>query len=624
MTDFSRLYDMPDALSRMSMPELYQLAEDIRAFLVQNVSKTGGHLASNLGVVELTIALHCVFSFPEDKLIWDVGHQSYVHKILTGRASQFPTLRKFGGLSGFPKTSESAYDCFNTGHSSTSVSAALGMARSRDLKGEHHHVAAVFGDGALTGGMLFEALNDGGHKKTPCVLVLNDNAMSISKNVGAIAKHLRNLRSKPGYTKSKSIVERGLTKIPAVGAPLADLIRTVKQKLKMLILPTTLFNELGFDYLGPIDGHNLENLISALTVAKNSQHPVVVHVHTKKGKGYSPAEQNPQVFHGISGFDLEHANDFPAQPDDYSAVFGKTLCALAKDTPEIVAITAAMPSGTGLMDFAAQFPDRFFDVGIAEQHAATLAAGFAAGGMIPVFPVYASFFQRAYDQVLHDVCLQNLHVVFCADRAGIVGADGETHHGLFDISSLSAMPNMSILAPSSFEELSDMLSYAILEHKGPITIRYPRGGTQGTAHRSFAFGKARKLADGEDITLISYGRMVPTAEKVTEQLARDGILAELITLPTVCPLDREQLIYSISKTGAAAVLEDHVTEGGIGSAVGTLIAEEGLPAKLLRFAFPREPIVQGSIRELDQKYGLDEKTVVCKIEEFINERKSKA
>lgn len=624
MTDFSRLYDMPAELSKMSMPELYQLAEEIRAFLVQNVSKTGGHLASNLGVVELTIALHCVFSFPEDKLIWDVGHQSYVHKILTGRAARFPTLRKFGGLSGFPKTSESEYDCFNTGHSSTSVSAALGMARSRDLKGEHHHVAAVFGDGALTGGMLFEALNDGGHKKTPCVLVLNDNAMSISKNVGAIAKHLRNLRSKPGYTKSKSIVERGLTRIPAVGRPLADLIRTVKQKLKMLILPTTLFNELGFDYLGPIDGHNLENLISALTVAKNSQHPIVVHVHTKKGKGYSPAEQNPQVFHGISGFDLEHANDFPAQPDDYSAVFGKTLCTLAKSTPEIVAITAAMPSGTGLMDFAAQFPDRFFDTGIAEQHAATLAAGFAAGGMIPVFPVYASFFQRAYDQVLHDVCLQNLHVVFCADRAGIVGADGETHHGLFDISCLSAMPNMSILAPSSFEELSDMLSYAILEHKGPITIRYPRGGTQGTTHRSFAFGKARKLADGEDITIISYGRMVSTAEKITEQLAKDGVSAELITLPTVCPLDREQLIHSISKTGAAAVLEDHVIDGGIGSAVGTLISEEGLSAKLLRFAFPREPIVQGSIRELDQKYGLDEKTVVCKTEEFINERKSKA
>ena len=624
MTDFSRLYDMPAELSKMSMPELYQLAEEIRAFLVQNVSKTGGHLASNLGVVELTIALHCVFSFPEDKLIWDVGHQSYVHKILTGRADRFPTLRKFGGLSGFPKTSESEYDCFNTGHSSTSVSAALGMARSRDLKGEHHHVAAVFGDGALTGGMLFEALNDGGHKKTPCVLVLNDNAMSISKNVGAIAKHLRNLRSKPGYTKSKSIVERGLTRIPAVGKPLADLIRTVKQKLKMLVLPTTLFNELGFDYLGPIDGHNLENLISALTVAKNSQHPIVVHVHTKKGKGYSPAEQNPQVFHGISGFDLEHANDFPAQPDDYSAVFGKTLCALAKSTPEIVAITAAMPSGTGLMDFAAQFPDRFFDTGIAEQHAATLAAGFAAGGMIPVFPVYASFFQRAYDQVLHDVCLQNLHVVFCADRAGIVGADGETHHGLFDISCLSAMPNMSILAPSSFEELSDMLSYAILEHKGPITIRYPRGGTQGTTHRSFAFGKARKLADGEDITIISYGRMVSTAEKITEQLAKDGVSAELITLPTVCPLDREQLIHSIFKTGAAAVLEDHVIDGGIGSAVGTLISEEGLSAKLLRFAFPREPIVQGSIRELDQKYGLDEKTVVCKTEEFINERKSKA
>ena len=624
MTDFSRLYDMPAELSKMSMPELYQLAEEIRAFLVQNVSKTGGHLASNLGVVELTIALHCVFSCPEDKLIWDVGHQSYVHKILTGRADRFPTLRKFGGLSGFPKTSESEYDCFNTGHSSTSVSAALGMARSRDLKGEHHHVAAVFGDGALTGGMLFEALNDGGHKKTSCVLVLNDNAMSISKNVGAIAKHLRNLRSKPGYTRSKSIVERGLTRIPAVGKPLADLIRTVKQKLKMLILPTTLFNELGFDYLGPIDGHNLENLISALTVAKNSQHPIVVHVHTKKGKGYSPAEQNPQVFHGISGFDLEHANDFPAQPDDYSAVFGKTLCTLAKSTPEIVAITAAMPSGTGLMDFAAQFPNRFFDTGIAEQHAATLAAGFAAGGMIPVFPVYASFFQRAYDQVLHDVCLQNLHVVFCADRAGIVGADGETHHGLFDISCLSAMPNMSILAPSSFEELSDMLSYAILEHKGPITIRYPRGGTQGTTHRSFAFGKARKLADGEDITIISYGRMVSTAEKITEQLAKDGVSAELITLPTVCPLDREQLIHSISKTGAAAVLEDHVIDGGIGSAVGTLISEEGLSAKLLRFAFPREPIVQGSIRELDQKYGLDEKTVVCKTEEFINERKSKA
>lgn len=624
MKDYSRLYDMPGALQQMSVPELYQLAGEIREFLVQNVSKTGGHLASNLGVVELTIALHRVFSFPEDKLVWDVGHQSYVHKILTGRAAAFPTLRKFGGLSGFPKTSESEYDCFNTGHSSTSVSAALGMARSRDLKGEKYHVAAVFGDGALTGGMIFEALNDGGHKKTPCVLVLNDNAMSISKNVGAIAKHLRNLRSKPGYTWSKSVVERGLMKIPVVGEPLAKFIRAVKQQIKMLVLPTTLFHELGFDYLGPIDGHNIESLISALTVAKNLQHPVVVHVHTKKGKGYPPAEQNPQIFHGISGFDLEHANDFPSQPDDYSAVFGKTLCRLAKKNPDIVAITAAMPSGTGLMDFAAQFPNRFFDVGIAEQHATTLAAGFAAGGMIPVFPVYASFFQRSYDQVLHDVCLQNLHVVFCADRAGIVGADGETHHGLFDISSLSAMPNMSILAPSSFEELEDMLSYAILEHQGPITIRYPRGGIQGTAHRSFSFGRARKLSDGEDITIISYGRMVSTAESVTEQLSKAGIFAELITLPTVCPLDWEQLAYSISKTGAAAVLEDHVIDGGIGSAVGVLIAEKGLSAGLLRFAFPREPIVQGSIRELDQKYGLDEKTVVSKIEEFINERKSKA
>ncbi|MBE7044832.1 MAG: 1-deoxy-D-xylulose-5-phosphate synthase [Ruminococcaceae bacterium] len=618
MINFSGCNQPFSDLDKLTIPELETLCCEIREFLVKSVSKTGGHLASNLGVVELTVALHRVFDFPTDKIVWDVGHQSYVHKILSGRASQFDTLRQFGGLSGFPKTAESPYDCFNTGHSSTSVSAALGLARSRDLNKEHHQVIAVFGDGAMTGGMLFEALNDAGHSKTPLILILNDNAMSISKNVGAVPRYLRNLRAKPGYFKSKHVVETFLQKIPAIGTPTANLIRKGKRAIKRIVLPLTMFQELGFEYLGPIDGHSMEKLIFALERAKETKRPTVVHVHTKKGKGYLPAEYNPQVFHGVSGFDLEHLEDSAPKEDDYSAVAGNTLLSLAKEDKSLVAITAAMPGGTGLLKFAHTFRDRFFDVGIAEQHAVTLSAGMAAGGIKPVFAVYSSFLQRAYDQILHDICLQNLHAVFCVDRAGVVGADGETHHGLFDIAYLSAMPNMSILSPSSFRELEQMLRYAILEHDAPIAIRYPRGSDQIEVP-DFVFGKAHCLQEGQNITIVSCGRMLKVAKAAAELLAEEGITAEMMSVPTLCPLDGEALLQSVKKTGKMAVLEDHSIDGGLGSMVASLLAEAKSEAGLLRLAYPKEPIVHGKVSELDARYGLDAEGVCRRIKEFLHE-----
>lgn len=618
MSEYLDDINIGQKIKNMSVAECRKLAAEIREFLIKSVAKTGGHLASNLGVTELTIALYKVFDFPKDKLVWDVGHQSYVHKLLSGRRDGFKTLRCFGGMSGFPKTCESEYDCFNTGHSSTSVSAALGIAKARDLKGGDENVIAVFGDGALTGGMIYEALNDAGHKNTRLILVLNDNAMSISRNVGAISKYLRNLRAKPGYYKSKKRAERFLSKIPFCGRAMAGFIRHTKRIVRNTVLPPTIFDDLGFEYIGPIDGHNINALVSALRTAKAEQKPVLVHIHTKKGKGYAPAEADPSYFHGVSNFDADLENIVKAQKRDYSAVMGDKLCALAENDKKIAAITAAMPIGTGLDDFAKKYKERFFDVGIAEQHAVTFAAGLAISGLTPVVALYSSFCQRAYDQILHDVCLQNLHVVFCIDRAGVVGADGETHHGLYDIAYLSHMPNMSILSPSSFSELEQMTEYAVCQHKGPIAIRYPRGCDEykQKAENRFEFGRVKIQAEGDDITIVSSGRMMLTADKVCERLRADGISVQLAELSTIIPLDKERLLKAFSKTRRVAVIEDHTARGGIfGILSEAFAAENGL--EFFEFAYPKKPITHGSCEELDKLYGLDAAGIADKIKQIV-------
>jgi 1-deoxy-D-xylulose-5-phosphate synthase len=595
----------PDDLKKLNIGELPELCAEIREFLIDSVSKTGGHLASNLGIVELTVALHTVFSVPEDKIVFDVGHQSYVHKILTGRRDKFDTLRQFNGMSGFPKTSESDADVFNTGHSSTSISAALGIARGRDLAGDNYNVIAVFGDGALTGGMMYEAMNDAGHSKTPLILILNDNEMSISKNVGAVSQHLRKLRTSEIYFKSKHAVDGALKKMPIIGKPASNLIRSIKRGVRRMVIPTTMFDDLGFNYIGPVDGHDLNSLISVLRYAKDEKKPVLIHVQTKKGKGYAPAENNPQKFHGISAFDAATGQTKPSG-ETYSERFGTTLIELAKKNDKVVAITGAMPNGTGIAKFPKLFKHRFFDVGIAEQHGVTLAAGLATVGYVPVIPLYSSFLQRAYDQTLHDVCLQNLHVVFPIDRAGIVGADGETHQGIYDISYLSHMPNMAILSPSTFLELDKMLRYAVNEHNGPIAIRYPRGSVQAQALGvGFKFGQAVKIALGYDLSIITSGRMVKRAQEVEDILKQNRISCDILTLPTIKPLDEAAILATAMKTKYVLTIEDNVKIGGIGSMIATLLSEKQINAKLKICAFPDMPITHGSIDELDKLYKMD-------------------
>lgn len=602
--------DCPQALKKLQPQQLKQLCGEIRDFLISSVSKTGGHLASNLGVVELTVALHTVFDVPEDKFIFDVGHQSYVHKILTGRKQEFDTLRQFGGLSGFPKRSESEADTFNTGHSSTSISAALGIARGRDLSGEHYNVIAVFGDGALTGGMMYEAMNDAGHSKTPLILILNDNTMSISKNVGAVSRYLRNLRLKPGYFRSKEVIENTLKRIPAVGESAANAIRQVKRAVRKVILPTTMFDNLGFEYMGPIDGHDIKTLINVFSHAKKLDKPVFIHVLTKKGKGYIHAEANPRKFHGITPFDIS-SGETASGKETYSDRFGATLLRLAGQNKKVVAITGAMPNGTGLEAFSRKFKDRFFDVGIAEQHGVTLSAGLATTGYIPVIPLYSSFLQRAYDQTLHDVCLQNLHVVFPIDRAGIVGSDGETHQGIYDISYLSHMPNMCILSPANFSEFEQMLDYAVNQHKGPIAIRYPRGNTQASfAAAPFVFGQAVPVRRGNDISIITSGRMVCRAEEIAARVA-DKIDCEILALPTIKPLDEAAVLATAQKTKRVITLEDNVRIGGIGSLVASVLEEHQVCASFHCFGFPDQPVIQGSIDALDQLYGLDAASIAA-------------
>ena len=471
----------PQDIKQMSLEELGQLAQEIRAFLIEKISHTGGHLASNLGVVELTIAMYRTFDLPEDKVIWDVGHQSYTHKILSGRMAEFDELRQYGGLSGFPKRKESPYDCFDTGHSSTSISAGLGIAQGRDILGQDYEVVSVIGDGALTGGMAYEALNNAARMKKNFIIVLNDNKMSISENVGGMSRYLNGLRTGSGYNDLKKNVANALDRIPVVGAPMIDKIKRTKNSIKQLFIPGMLFENMGITYLGPVDGHNISQLCKVFREAKKLDHAVLVHVLTKKGKGYKPAEKNPSRFHGVDPFDVTTGKSLKEkQYPSYTEVFSRKLCQLAKERPNLVALTAAMPDGTGLSDFARHYPGRFFDVGIAEAHAVTSAAGMAAAGLKPVVAVYSSFLQRAYDQVLHDVCIQDLPVVFAVDRAGLVGSDGETHQGIFDLSYLTSIPNMSVMAPKNLWELKDMIAFGAA-YDGPLAIRYPRG----EAYRGF-------------------------------------------------------------------------------------------------------------------------------------------
>ncbi len=600
--------NLPEDIKNLSNSDLKQLAYEIRKFLIKSVSKTGGHLASNLGVVELTLALHSVFDFSNDRLVWDVGHQSYVHKILSGRSEGFSALRSFGGMSGFPKTAESIYDAFNTGHSSTSASAALGIARARDLSGDDYDVVAVFGDGALTGGMIFEALNDAGHSTSKVIFVLNDNEMSISHNVGALSRYLQKMRQKPEYFKSKDAIEEFLSNLPIGAEAATKTAKKAKGALRRKVIPTTLFDNLGLNYIGPVDGHDTEALKAVFERAKKSEVSSFIHIRTKKGRGYKPAEENPQLYHGISA-------SAPGNSilEDYSAVFGQTLINLAEKNDKVVAITGAMPLGTGLSDFADKFPKRYFDVGIAEQHAVTMAAGLASRGFVPVVPIYSTFMQRAYDQILHDVCLQNLHVVLCLDRAGVVGQDGETHQGMYDISYLSSMPNMTLLSPSSFRELESMLDYAVNVHNGPVAIRYPRGSTQEENGKAFEVNKAQVVLEGKDLLIISCGRMLKTAKSVAEHFG-----AQLIALPTIVPFDTETVIKHASGKRLVVTIEDAVRTGGIGSLTASALCEGFSPVPMLICAFPDVPITHGTVSELDKYYHMDKDSIIKRIEEKLN------
>ncbi|MBP2653013.1 MAG: dxs 2 [Firmicutes bacterium] len=612
----------PQDLKKLSIIEMEKLTKEIRNILIHTVSETGGHLAPNLGVVELSIALHRVFNSPTDKIVWDVGHQAYVHKILTGRYSQFSTLRQKGGLSGFPKRSESEHDAFGTGHSSTSISAALGMAIANRMTGKRSHVIAVIGDGSLTGGQAFEALNHAGHVGTDLTVILNDNEMSIAKNVGAMSEYLAKLRTDPRYSKVKRDIEYLLKRIPAIGEGVAKTVERVKDSLKYLVVPGIMFEELGFTYIGPIDGHNIFSLTDVLQTTKNIRGPVLVHVITAKGKGYPPAESNADKFHGVGPFCIESGECVvKSDKPTYTAVFGETLANLAAENPDIVAITAAMTEGTGLKKFASRYPDRFFDVGIAEPHAVTLAGGLAAAGKRPVVAVYSTFMQRAYDQVLHDICLQQLPVVFAIDRAGIVGEDGPTHHGVFDISFLRNIPGLTIMAPKDENELRYML-YTALASKGPVAIRYPRGsglGVNTTGPLEYISGKAEELRSGKSVALVAAGAVVDICLKAAEHLSTQGIEATVINMRYIKPLDEETLRRLAKDIGIIITVEENVLTGGFGSAVLEYINSQNFNwVKLLRLGLPDSFIEHGPRNELLAAYGISPDGIAASVRSYLH------
>ena len=584
--------------------ELHILCDELRSFLVEQVSHTGGHLASNLGVVELTVAIHRVFDTERDRLVFDVGHQCYVHKILTGRAEQFPTLRQLGGISGFPKPGESVHDAFIAGHASNSVSVALGMARARTMLGQSYHVLSLIGDGALTGGLAYEGLNNAGASGEPLIVILNDNGMSIDRNVGAMSEHLSHLRTKPEYFAFKKAYHNALGRTK-LGRSLYEFNHTLKTGLKKAMLPNaTMFEDMGFAYLGPVDGHDLTQLTNTLEWAKEMKQPVLVHVRTQKGHGYAPAEREPWRFHGVGPFDAATGRA-PEAKESFSTVFGKALTELAVEDPRVCAITAAMEDGTGLTPFAERFPDRFFDVGIAEGHAAAMAAGLAKQGAVPVFAVYSSFLQRAYDQLLHDVALSGLHVVFAVDRAGLVGADGATHHGVMDTVFLSGIPNMTVLCPANFAELRAMLRRAVLEMSGPVAIRYPRGG-EGAFTADESGSDFAELRAGGDITLAAYGTMVNNVLEAAELLHGKGIEARVVKLGRISPFRGGELSRVFGGTKRLLVAEECSGVGCIGQRIAAILAEEGHePEKLMLCNIGRRFIEQGSVQELYRQCGLD-------------------
>lgn len=600
-------------LKKLNIKQKEELANEIRKYVLEVVSKNGGHLASNLGVVELTLALESVFTLPEDKIIWDVGHQTYVHKIINGRREELKNIRTLGGIAGFPKTNESTTDCFNTGHSSTSISAALGMARARDIKNEDNCVVAVIGDGALTGGEALEALNDAGASVTNIKVILNDNEMSIEKNIGGMNLFLGKLRTKRSYTKSNNSIKNAMNKIPLVGKPMANGIGKIKRSIKQLVIPKMYFEDIGYTYLGPVDGHNIEQLEDILKLSKKVLGPVLIHVLTQKGKGYKYAEENPDKFHAVGPFDLETGELTKKKNETYSSVFGKKIVELAKKNDKIVAITASMTDGTGLTEFKKEFPNRFFDVGIAEQHAVTMAAGMAKEGIIPIVPIYSSFYQRAFDQVIHDVALQNLPVVMCVDRAGLVGQDGETHQGMLDMAFFRLVPNLTIMAPSDFEELQKMLEYAVNLNK-PVVIRYPRGGegkTKITHKTQLEFGKAEVLKEGTNLSIVAIGKEVSKACEVAEKLVDKGINAEVINTRFLKPFDTELVKKSISKTKNVITMEDGTIIDGLATAVKELIVDEGLKdVKFKAFSYPDEFIKHGTVEELQKIYGNNVESIV--------------
>ncbi len=609
----------PNDIKKLNPIEYNKLAEEIRTFLIDKISVTGGHLASNLGVVELTMALHIVLNLPQDKLIWDVGHQAYTHKILTGRKNQFDQLRKFGGMSGFPKRNESNYDAFDTGHSSTSISAGLGYVEARNVLHEHYNVVSVIGDGALTGGMAYEALNNAAQVKGNFIIVLNDNNMSISENVGGVSKMLSEVRASNSYYDFKESIANTLYKLPK-GEHIVERVKQTKTNLKKFIIPNQIFESIGLTYLGPVDGHDIDKLIKVFKVAKRIDHAVVVHVVTQKGRGYKPAERNPGKFHGIAPFDIK-TGEVLAHSDKktYSQVFGDTMCKLAKQDKTITGITAAMSDGTGFAKFAKWYPERFFDVGIAEAHAVTFAAGLAAGGLKPVFAVYSSFLQRAYDQILHDVCIQQLHVVFAIDRAGLVGSDGETHQGIFDLSFLSSIPNMTIFAPKNAWELEQALEFGLEKQCGPFAIRYPRGVVEDgfEEFKTPIVYRASEILYWEcQIALFAVGNMVTVADNVRKQLKENGYSVTLINARFVKPIDENMIYRCQANHDLIVTLEENVQSGGYGEMVCQNVCEHAYDIKVQTISLPDEYIEHGSVDILKSEAGIDADTVVERIISF--------
>jgi 1-deoxy-D-xylulose-5-phosphate synthase len=611
----------PKDLRQLSLEDMNRLSSEIRHFLIQNISQTGGHLASNLGTVELTLALHYSFNSPKDKFVWDVGHQAYVHKILTGRQDSFQTLRQLDGLSGFLKRKESEHDILEAGHSSTSISAALGIAKANHLANKNDHVVAIIGDGALTGGMAFEAMNHAGHSEEKVIIVLNDNEMSIDENVGGMSSYLGQIRTNTTYYKIKGNTERALGKIPNMGVPMVRAIKRFKNSVKSFLVPGMLFEDLGLTYIGPVDGHHIKDLVEAFELGKQAEQSCVIHVITKKGKGYIPAEQDPDKFHGVNPFKISSGESLGTKKEGYANVFGNTLCEIAKTDDKIIAMTAAMCSGTGLCKFKNTFPERFIDVGIAEQHAVTMAAGLALEGYKPVFTVYSTFLQRAYDQILHDVCIQNLPVLLAIDRAGLVGQDGETHHGVFDIAYLSHIPNMEIFAPKDASELTAMLKSLCADPTGPMALRYPRG----EAKTFIPFeGDPRsprlELRYGDDFVLVPVGNMFENALAALEILNARGIKGKVINPRKIHPVNLEEIHRLSGGTTHWISIEDHVAHGGFGEMLQIQLLDECKPVRLKRISLPNAFIEHGLVNELYEIYGLDPQSIANRVCHFLDEK----